>query len=64
MKSIAGAVVVLAGAVIMGLAAKQIPDYALPTLTSLGLMLLGLIIVFSDKGTRAANKEDHLDPKG
>jgi hypothetical protein len=50
MKSIAGSVIVLAGALVMGLASKDIPTNPLPTLTSLGLMLIGLIVVFTDGG--------------
>jgi hypothetical protein len=54
MKSIAGSIVVLAGSFIMGLAAKEIPNEALPTITSLGLMVIGLTIVFTSD--RATNK--------
>lgn len=49
MKSIAGSIIVLAGALIMGLSSKDIPDEALPTLTSLGLILIGLGVVFVNK---------------
>ena len=34
MKSIAGSIIVLAGAFVMGLASKDIPNNALPTLDS------------------------------
>jgi len=46
MSSIAGAIIVLAGALIMGLAADRMPNEPLPTLTSFGLIVLGLVVVF------------------
>ncbi len=36
----------------MGLAFKDIPDEALPTLSSIALMVAGFIIVFADKNNR------------
>ncbi len=54
MRSIAGSVVVLAGALVMGLASNNIPNAALPTLTSLGLILIGLLtVLFSGTPTEA-----------
>ena len=46
MKSMAGAVVVLAGALLMGLATEHIPNDRLPTVTSVGLIAAGLFLVF------------------
>ena len=45
MKSIAGSIVVLAGAVLMGLSHENIPNSALLTLSSLVLMAIGLVVV-------------------
>lgn len=47
MKAIAGSIIVLSGAVLMGLAKDQIPSYMLPTVTSFGLIAVGLFLVFS-----------------
>ena len=47
MKSIAGGIVVLAGAVLMGLATDDVPGKMLPTVMSVGLIVVGLIVVFT-----------------
>ena len=47
MKSIAGSIVVLAGALIMGLAGESVPNEMLQTLTSVGLIAVGLYLVFT-----------------
>lgn len=52
MKSIAGSIVVLAGAILMGLAADEIPNEQLPTLVSIGLVVTGLIVLFTDNRKR------------
>ena len=46
----------------MGLASKDIPMNPLPTLTSLGLMLIGLIVVFTDGSERG--KQDRQVASG
>ena len=53
MRSVAGAIIVLAGAVIM--ASKHIPS---DSLFSLGLMAIGLFIVFTDKRSKATDNPD------
>ena len=47
MKSIAGSVVVLSGAVLFGLAKEDVPREPLPTLVSFALLAVGLFLVFS-----------------
>ena len=46
---IAGALIVLAGALIIGLSSSDIPAKELPTITSLGLIAVGLYLVFRGK---------------
>ena len=46
MKSIAGSIVVLAGAILLGMIYEDIPREPLPTLVSFGLMIVGLFFVF------------------
>ena len=58
MKSIAGAIVVLAGALIMGLASEDIPKEALPTLSSLGLIVIGLVLVFTGARSQSSNTKE------
>ena len=58
MKSIAGAIVVLAGALIMGLASKEIPKEVLPTLSSLGLIGIGLFVVFTGARSQSSNTKE------
>ena len=53
MKSIAGAVVVFAGALLMGLAIERIPNDMLPTVTSVGLIAVGLFLVFRGNDGKA-----------
>jgi hypothetical protein len=57
MKSIAGSIVVLAGALIMGLASKEIPNQPIPTIFSFGLVTIGLILVFSGSRHNKCEKE-------
>ena len=47
MKSIAGSIVVMAGALIMGLAREDIPREMLPTVISVGLIAVGLYLVIT-----------------
>ena len=47
MKSISGSIVVMAGALIMGLASEDIPNEMMPTVVSLGLIGVGLYLVFT-----------------
>ena len=56
MKSIAGSIVVLAGAIIMGLRSEEIPDEPLPTLFALGLTVIGLALVFLTGGSEHDTK--------
>ena len=58
MKSVAGAIVVLAGAVIMGLAHEDIGNDHGVTLASLGLMIIGLIIVFAGMKSASPGKKE------
>ena len=58
MKSIAGSIVVLAGALIMGLASEDIPNQALPTLSSLGLIVIGLLTVFAGVKPQPSNTKE------
>jgi len=55
MKTIAGAIVVLAGSLIMGLSSNDIPNEALPTLMSIGLIILGLVIMFTGSSSTMKN---------
>jgi len=52
MKSLSGSIIVLSGAIIMGLCSQKIPNEAIQTLSSMSLMITGLIIVFTDKKSR------------
>jgi hypothetical protein len=58
MRSIAGSVIVLAGALVMGLASRDIPTQPFPTLTSLGLIVIGLVTVFAGGRANAAGRSD------
>jgi hypothetical protein len=58
MRSIAGSVIVLAGALVMGLASRDIPTQPFPTITSLGLIVIGLLVVFAGGRASAAGKSD------
>ncbi len=63
MRSVAGAIVVLAGSLVMGLAFKEIPKEPIPTIFSLGLIVIGLIVIFTDKRT-TSDKTDKSKREG
>ena len=56
MKSIAGSIVVMAGALIMAFADQQIPKEMLQTVTSIALMAVGLFLVFTGGGCGSCGK--------
>ncbi len=49
MKAIAGSVIVMSGSLIMACAHENIPRHALPTIFSIGLIFIGLVIVLREK---------------
>ncbi len=58
MKSIAGSIVVVAGALIMAIANEQIPKEMLPTVASIGLMAVGLFLVFTGGESGSSGKTE------
>ena len=63
MKSIAGSVIVLAGAVLMGLTSKQFPE-ELPPIISLVLIVIGLVLVFRGGSANETSRTDKSSPEG